>query len=213
MQKSSKGFTLLELLIVIAILAILSAVTVIVLNPAELLKKARDSQRLSDISTIKTALGFYIINTSSADLDWGGSRCVDVDATDEIFTHRSAPGTAPLGWVFVPVTTQVTDGTGWIPVNLSQLTGGSPLAKFPIDPSNTGPVAGSAHDDLYYTYACDQGAQSFEINANMESAFYRNLGPGDVEGKDGGQIATIFEDGTALNILPSSLSNDFYAGE
>ena len=42
---SRKGFTLLELLIVIAIIAILSVVLVIVLNPAETLRKSRDAQR------------------------------------------------------------------------------------------------------------------------------------------------------------------------
>ena len=46
-----KGFTLIELLIVIAIIAILAVVVVLVLNPAELLRQSRDSQRLSDIST------------------------------------------------------------------------------------------------------------------------------------------------------------------
>ncbi len=35
----SPSFTLLELLIVIAILAVLSAVTVVVLNPAEMIKR------------------------------------------------------------------------------------------------------------------------------------------------------------------------------
>ena len=60
-KKSTKnqGFTLLELLIVIAIIAILSVILVLVLDPSETLKKSRDSQRMSDLSTIKTALGLY----------------------------------------------------------------------------------------------------------------------------------------------------------
>ncbi|KKW47096.1 MAG: hypothetical protein UY99_C0042G0007, partial [Parcubacteria group bacterium GW2011_GWA1_59_11] len=41
------SFTLIELLVVIAIVAILSAVVIITLNPAELLKQSRDSNRLS----------------------------------------------------------------------------------------------------------------------------------------------------------------------
>ena len=44
----SSGFTLLELLIVISVLAILSVALIVVLNPAETLKKGRDSQRISD---------------------------------------------------------------------------------------------------------------------------------------------------------------------
>ncbi|HEY4525527.1 MAG TPA: prepilin-type N-terminal cleavage/methylation domain-containing protein, partial [Candidatus Paceibacterota bacterium] len=45
-----KSFTLIELLIVIAIVAILSTVVIITLNPAELLRQSRDSVRLSDLS-------------------------------------------------------------------------------------------------------------------------------------------------------------------
>jgi type IV pilus assembly protein PilA len=41
------GFTLIELLIVIGVLAILATVVVLVLNPTEMFKQARDSQRLS----------------------------------------------------------------------------------------------------------------------------------------------------------------------
>lgn len=214
MQKSSKGFTLLELLIVIAILAILSAVTVIVLNPAELLKKARDSQRLSDIATIKTAIGFWIINTSTANLsDSDTADCVDEANPDVIFTHRTGVShTDTLTWSMDVNTTQVTDGTGWIEINLGSLTGGSPLAKFPIDPTNTGPAA-LADNDFYYTYACHNANDTFEINANMESGFYKNGGPGDVESKDGGNWASIFEDGTALTLLPSAATTGYYEGE
>ncbi|KKU14411.1 MAG: hypothetical protein UX23_C0018G0001, partial [Parcubacteria group bacterium GW2011_GWB1_45_9] len=52
-----KGFTLIELLIVIGLLAILSTVAVLVINPAELLRQARDSQRVSDLGTVHSALG------------------------------------------------------------------------------------------------------------------------------------------------------------
>jgi prepilin-type N-terminal cleavage/methylation domain-containing protein len=64
-KNKDKGFTLLELLIVIAIIAILSVALVIVLNPAETLKKARDAQRISDLSTMKTAIGLYLTNTAA----------------------------------------------------------------------------------------------------------------------------------------------------
>ncbi|MCK5085475.1 prepilin-type N-terminal cleavage/methylation domain-containing protein, partial [Candidatus Parcubacteria bacterium] len=56
-EKNMEGFTLLELLIVIAILAILSAVLILILNPAETMKKSRDTQRMSDLATMKTAIG------------------------------------------------------------------------------------------------------------------------------------------------------------
>jgi len=59
---SCQSFTLIELLIVIGILAILAAVVIIVLNPAEFLKQARDSRRLEELSTINRALGQYLAN-------------------------------------------------------------------------------------------------------------------------------------------------------
>ena len=59
----------MELLIVIAILAVLGAIVIFMLNPAETLKKARDSQRISDLSTIKIALGIYITSKKSPQLD------------------------------------------------------------------------------------------------------------------------------------------------
>jgi prepilin-type N-terminal cleavage/methylation domain-containing protein len=46
------GFTLIELLIVIGILAILATVVVLVLNPTEMFKQARDSQRLSETDAL-----------------------------------------------------------------------------------------------------------------------------------------------------------------
>jgi len=212
MRVSHKGFTLLELLIVIAILAILSAVTIIVLNPAELLKKARDSQRISDLSTIKTALGYWIVSTSSPVLsDDDTNDCQDGTDPDILFTHKTGL-TNPTNWTIDANTAQTTGGAGWIEVNLNSLIGGTPIAKFPIDPSNSGPTA-AGDNDLYYTYACHRGNVTFELNANMESQFYKQGGPGDVESKDGGDWTTIYEEGTAVNLLPSTSSAGYYLGE
>ncbi len=67
-----KGFTLLELLIVIAILAVLATVAVLVINPNDIAKKARTSQRLSDLKTIEDALRQYALdNGSYPNNGWG----------------------------------------------------------------------------------------------------------------------------------------------
>jgi len=55
-----KGFTLIELLVVIAILAVLMSVVVVTINPAEMLKKTRDTKRISDLDALRTALNLYL---------------------------------------------------------------------------------------------------------------------------------------------------------
>ena len=70
---NKKGFTLLELLIVVSIIAILSIALVFMLNPTETLKKSRDAQRISDLNTVKTALGIMLTASSTPSLDNFGS--------------------------------------------------------------------------------------------------------------------------------------------
>lgn len=57
-----KAFTLVELLIVIAILGILAAAIMVAINPGKRTKQARDAQRKSDINAIANALiGYFVI--------------------------------------------------------------------------------------------------------------------------------------------------------
>lgn len=58
-HKPKKGFTLVELLISIAILSILAIGTMYVINPLGQIAKAKDGVRLNDLSHIKTALNMY----------------------------------------------------------------------------------------------------------------------------------------------------------
>ena len=54
---SKKGFTLIEILIVVAIIGILASVVVVGLGPAQ--KKGRDSRRVSDLRSVQNALELY----------------------------------------------------------------------------------------------------------------------------------------------------------
>ncbi len=53
----SKGFTLIEILIVIGIIAILAAIVIVAINPAKQFAQARNTQRESNINTILNAVG------------------------------------------------------------------------------------------------------------------------------------------------------------
>jgi prepilin-type N-terminal cleavage/methylation domain-containing protein len=58
-MKMKKGLTLIELLIVMAILAILVVIFMMTLNPSALVEKANDAKRKKDINRIKVAFEEY----------------------------------------------------------------------------------------------------------------------------------------------------------
>ena len=60
--KSQKGFTLIEVLLVIAILAILAGLVILAINPQKQLLDARNAQRKADVSTILSAVYQYAVD-------------------------------------------------------------------------------------------------------------------------------------------------------
>lgn len=214
-KEQLKGFTLLELLIVIAILSILAMALILVLNPAETMKKSRDTQRMTDLSTIKTAMGLYMINVTTPDLSndvTDNARCVGGSGANTIFysgtvTEPQAPATFATG--FLAESTNAgkgnVDGSGWIPIDLTNGGALTPsISNFPLDPANNATNKGSTaalvtDEGLVYRYACNAADLTYEINANLESAELD-----DKEGQDGGDNATLYEVGTKLTILPST---------
>src|SRR5258708_4136604 len=58
-KQNKGGFTIIELMLVVTLIAILSGLTLSVLNVNELQKRPRDSQRVSGLGRIQTALELY----------------------------------------------------------------------------------------------------------------------------------------------------------
>ncbi len=57
MKNYKKGFTLIEILVVIGIIAVLAGIVIVAINPARQFAQARNSQRESNVSTILNAIG------------------------------------------------------------------------------------------------------------------------------------------------------------
>lgn len=72
MANKKRGFTLIELLIVIAVLGVLATVTLVIINPARQLAKARDSERRTHLFSILSAVYNYNAEHSGALPDTDG---------------------------------------------------------------------------------------------------------------------------------------------
>ncbi|MDP3948579.1 MAG: type II secretion system protein, partial [bacterium] len=165
------GFTLIELLIVIAILSILAVTVIITLNPQELIKQARDSTRLSDMAQLNSALNIYQTDSSiQGSSSFGTASTTYISIPDPTATSTAGDQcqglslpTLPSGWTYhcaATSTNRNVDGTGWIPVNFTSISYGSPLGTLPVDPVNT------TSSGNYYTYT---PGGSFMLTATPES--------------------------------------------
>ena len=63
-QNIQRGFTLLEVLLVVAIIAILAGIVIVAINPAKNLGDTRNSQRSSDVSAILSATSQYTLDNN-----------------------------------------------------------------------------------------------------------------------------------------------------
>jgi len=203
-----KGFTLIELLVVIAIIAILAVVVILTLNPAELLRQSRDSSRISDMATLKSALGVYSEDQSSASTFSLGTSTICYNSTYATTTNIYTPSvsgtwgvtTTCAAWFASALSIGTTTGravnsTGWLPVNFSSISAGSPIGALPVDPLNTdGTGASKANGAFFYGYITN--GTTYKLSAFMESAKYSTNGSNDVETNDGGLNPYVYEQGS-----------------
>ena len=114
-ENKQTGFTIVELLIVIVVIAILAAITIVAFNGIQ--GRARDSQRVQDLKSIVKALELYKTANGS---------------------YPAAVGTANAsGW---EVSHDGTNATNF----LSALVSGTTVSKVPVDPKNFGTVVSTS---------------------------------------------------------------------
>jgi prepilin-type N-terminal cleavage/methylation domain-containing protein len=197
--KSKKGFTLIELLVVIAIIAILAVVVILTLNPAELLRQARDSNRVSDFATLKSAIALYSTDVATTTPLYQTAYVLYSSygsATSGTSTYESSTNSNWWGFLgtegaLSATGTRSVAGTGWVPLNFNAISSGAPIGTLPVDPVNLGPN--------FYVYAASSTV--FKLATKMESVKYGTAGGGDVVTNDGGNSTSTYEQGTNLTGL------------
>lgn len=92
-RKGKRGFTLIEVLVVIGIIAVLAAVVLVAVNPSRQFKLARDSQRTSNVNAIVNAIHQNMAEHRGVFTCGGVTRDLPA-AVATIRYEASAPGTA-----------------------------------------------------------------------------------------------------------------------
>ena len=118
--RAQRGFTLIEILVVIGIIAILAAIVIIAINPTRQFGQARDAQRNSNLNAILNAVGQNIADNKG--------------------TLTGCSGTFPPG-----TATTTTIGTGASLVNLEVCLVPTYLPAMPTDP-----IGGTSADTKYF---------------------------------------------------------------
>lgn len=151
LERSRKAFTLIELLIVIAVIGILAGIVVFSVTGAQ--KKSRDNTRKTDIEQIKSALEMY----KQANGAYPESGCSD----------NSAGCYSPGGSVYyIVIQGSNTSGTSGSTVFKSAIS--KYLSPVPTDPTNT--------NDYRYLYFKGSAGGYYLLSKKLESGNGGNFG-------------------------------------
>jgi prepilin-type N-terminal cleavage/methylation domain-containing protein len=223
-KENKIGFTLIELIIVLAIVAVLAAILITIIRPQQIFQNLRDTQRMSDLKNLANAINLYMTDMQNKGQDIvltpsgtvltvpNGVILNELNAAcrgliPTIFYSTANVGGTAAGFLAARATTTRTVATsttgnppGWLPVPIatSSLV---QLPSLPIDPRNSSNA--STPNSFYYTFACNLSDLSFELNARLE------IKTNEMQ-NDGGDVNALYEVGTNLNILPNATSSHFY---
>src|SRR3990167_10777282 len=123
MKKLQKGFTLVELLVVIGILAILTAVVLVAVNPGKALQDARNTERRAEVNAMLSAITAYMadpVNSGQPPSTMAAGGCDAIPKTYE----------------------QIGDATAGTWIDLATALTPVYIAELPEDPADTTPGVG-----------------------------------------------------------------------
>lgn len=176
----NQGFTLIELLVVVAIIAILALLVLLALNPVEMQRRSRDSERLSDLGTLRKAIDLTLAD--------GGS----LPGTDVAHFNRNTGA----GGSVLDVADDVNNLVG---MDVSKY-----LSVIPQDPQNEAgdattiqttngvcPDGTAAIQKQNMVYSFESDGSTYVLTARLEST--DNC---EIPSEDGGDEANLYELGT-----------------
>jgi prepilin-type N-terminal cleavage/methylation domain-containing protein len=132
-----RGFTLIELMVTIAIISLLTGIVVTAANPAK--QKSRDGKRMSDLSNIQLSLALYF------------DRCKQFPTTLVTNASNGCPSGITLGSYMSVIPTQPNGGAAY-----GYTTSGNPPTDYVLSVSLEGynEALKDDLDDLVYNVNC-----------------------------------------------------------
>lgn len=119
-MRKQAGFSLVEIVIVIAIIGILAAVTVVALKPQEIFANGRNSRRTNDVSSLNSALGQWLAREGLQETD-----------------PYSTLGLTDTGVTALTPNDGSITGEGVAASTITQLTSAGYLQSIPVDPDGS----------------------------------------------------------------------------
>jgi prepilin-type N-terminal cleavage/methylation domain-containing protein len=172
-NSKSSSFTLIELLIVLAIIAILATVLILTIKPGIFFSRARDTKRIGDLKNIEKIMDILSTDQTFNELSYASTNVVYLSLKDSSSTcgsYLSELSSLPSGWSYrCSATPTNIDGTGWIPI---------PFSNFPIlnisqlfiNPINKPPY--------YYSFVV---GGSYKVTAKPEENYSPAINDGGIE--------------------------------
>lgn len=176
-ENRKRGFTLLELLVVMSIVIVLVGLVLFIIDPVQIQRGNRDSERLADLANLNNAISNAVKDAS--------------DSAEAILCKGSA---YPCSGSSYPAdeNTQKNDGTGWIKVDLTEAS--PAIQSLYIDPTND--------SVFHFSYCADN--DNWELNTTLESEREKARMVEDQGDQNAVDTSGKYEIGTNLTLINSS---------
>lgn len=138
-----EGFTLIEILVVMGMIAVLAVIVLIAINPARQFAQSRNTQRTSNVNAILNAIGQRVADNKGV---FAGSGCTDI----------------PSSAVSEATAVRMGEKTGQSYYDIADCLVPTYITSMPFDPSTTTPSSASwstkdDYDTGYHVYRDSNG--------------------------------------------------------